>query len=345
MSLPTVSVIFLSFNQEKYVAQALRSVLSQNLATYEVVIGDDDSQDATRSIIEAELHAYGGPAKAILMPRTPNLGIIENMNRCVAASSGDILVVAAGDDVSQPHRLRCIAEFFETNPRCHAHYSDARIIDGSGAVMRPRWYKHAETELRRFDIASRHLYQGLRFCGATASYRRDVFLRFGPMRKVKGGEDGPLALRSLMLGDAAMDPRPLMDWRWHGTNMSHGSKLGDIGWREKLLRCAAWPAGQMEHLEGYLADITHAEVNQLAPIELTRRLAALAREHHALARLKHRCTHPDMSWSDARDAAGAYRAASTRNFVYSMRQVAKAFAKKLLPARWRATLLFHTSNF
>lgn len=345
MSLPTVSVIFLSYKQERYVVEALRSVLNQDLLGYEVIVGDDDSPDGTRALIEAELLAYRGPARVTLMPQGPNLGIIGNMNRCVAASTGNILVVAAGDDVSHPARLRCVAEFFAAHPGCFAHYSNARVIDAEGQVTREAWYQHHEVEVRRFEPGSRHLYQGVRFCGATASYRRELFLRFGPMHRVNGGEDGPLVMRAILLGEVAVDSRTLMDWRWHGANMSHGSKPTNIGWREKLLRCAAWPAGQMEHLSGYLADIDHAEAHGLASPHVTRRLADLAREHHALACLKHRCTHPDMRWGQAWEAARAYWRASPRSALVRLRQVAKAFSKKLLPSRCRAALLFHASNF
>ena len=86
MSLPTVSVIFLSYKQEAYVVAALRAVLAQDLPDYEVIIGDDASPDRTRALIEAELAAYRGRARIVLLPPAPNVGVIRNFNRCVAAS-------------------------------------------------------------------------------------------------------------------------------------------------------------------------------------------------------------------------------------------------------------------
>lgn len=58
MSLPKISVIFLSYKQEAYVREALRAVLTQDLPDYEVIIGDDASPDSTRRIIEEEIAAY-----------------------------------------------------------------------------------------------------------------------------------------------------------------------------------------------------------------------------------------------------------------------------------------------
>jgi glycosyltransferase involved in cell wall biosynthesis len=224
MSLPSISVIFLSYKQEAYVVAALRAVLEQDLPDYEIIIGDDASPDRTRALIEAELAAYRGRARIVLLPPAPNVGVIRNFNRCVAASTGDILVAAAGDDVSHPTRLRRIAEFFRDHPECYAHYSNARVVDAVGGVLRPTWYHHQDVQFRQFDPRGFHLYQGVQFCGATGSYRGDVFRKFPPMPGTTGGEDGPAILRSLLLGSAAIDAEILLDWRWHGANMSHGSK-------------------------------------------------------------------------------------------------------------------------
>lgn len=345
MSLPSISVIFLSYKQERYVAEALRSILNQDLPSYEVIIGDDDSPDGTRALVESVLAGYQGPARVVLLPPCPNLGVTRNFNRCVAASTGDVLVAAAGDDVSRPSRLRRIAEFFASHPGCQAHYSNARIIDALGAELRPAWYRNAQMEIRTFNPQSRHLYQGVRFCGATASYRRDIFTHFGPIHDVKGGEDGPLLLRAMMLGAAAIDPEVLLDWRWHGANMSHGSKPRGLDWHATLVRCAAWPAGQMEHLRGYLADIRRAEEAALAPSLWTSTLRCLAIELHALARMKRDCVHPDAGWGVAFSAARHYWNVSPRASAHKARQIAKAMAKKCLPRRLRALVLASTSNF
>jgi len=265
MSLPSISVIFLSYKQEAYVVAALRAVLEQDLPDYEIIIGDDASPDRTRALIEAELAAYRGRARIVLLPPAPNVGVIRNFNRCVAASTGDILVAAAGDDVSHPTRLRRIAEFFRDHPDCYAHYSNARVVDAVGGVLRPTWYHHQGVQFRQFDPRGFHLYQGVQFCGATGSYRGDVFRKFPPMPGTTGGEDGPAILRSLLLGSAAIDAEILLDWRWHGANMSHGSKPKGLRWRAKLRRAAAWPAGQKVHRRGYLADLAHAGSHRTLP--------------------------------------------------------------------------------
>ena len=345
MSLPTISVIFLAYKQEAYIREALRAVLTQDLPDYEVIIGDDDSPDTTRRIIEEEVAAYRGPARIILLPAAPNVGVIRNFNRCAAASSGDIFVAAAGDDVSHPTRLRRIAEFFRDYPECYAYYSNARVVDAVGGVLRPNWYHHQGILLRKFDSASFHLYQGVQFCGATGSYRGDVFRNFPPMPGTTGGEDGPAILRAILLGSAAIDSEILLDWRWHGANMSHGSKPKNLGWRDKLRRAAAWPAGQKVHRRGYLADLAHAEREGLAPPETIARFRRLVDDLHAQASVKFHCVHPNARWSAIGMAIGYFWRVSPRGGVWKVRFLVKALAKKLLPGPLRAVALFNFSKF
>jgi len=345
MSLPTVSVIFLSYNQQDYVREALRSILAQDLPDYEVVIGDDASRDATRRIIEEEIAAYRGRARLVLLPLEPNLGIIRNFNRCVALTTGDVLVAAAGDDVSHPRRLRRVAEFFRDHPGCYAHYSNARVVDKAGAVQRPSWYHHQGVVTGSFDPRSFHLYQGVQFCGATASYRAEVHRRFPPMYGVVGGEDGPSIIRSLLLGSAAVDAEILLDWRWHGANVSHGGKPKGLDWRAKLRRSAAWPAGQKVHRRGYLSDIAFALREGLVTPEKAARLRQLTDDLHAQASVKLHCTHPNARWSGIVGAVRRFWQVSPRGFVWKIRFLVKALAKKALPGPVRAVVLFDFSKF
>jgi glycosyltransferase involved in cell wall biosynthesis len=345
MSLPSISVIFLSYKQEAYVVAALRAVLEQDLPDYEIIIGDDASPDRTRALIEAELAAYRGRARIVLLPPAPNVGVIRNFNRCVAASTGDILVAAAGDDVSHPTRLRRIAEFFRDHPGCYAHYSNARVVDAVGGVLRPTWYHHQGVQFRQFDPRGFHLYQGVQFCGATGSYRGDVFRKFPPMPGTTGGEDGPAILRSLLLGSAAIDAEILLDWRWHGANMSHGSKPKGLRWRAKLRRAAAWPAGQKVHRRGYLADLAHAEREGLAAPAVIARFRQLVDDVHAQASVKFHCTHPNARWKAIGMAVGYFWRVSPHRTAWKARFVAKALAKKLLPGPLRAVVLFNFSKF
>lgn len=345
MKLPKISVIFLTYNQESYVRQALRSVLKQDYDNYEIIIGDDDSSDGTLGIIEEEIMEYRGKAKIITAPKERNLGIIRNYNRCVSLSSGQIIVGAAGDDVSYPSRLSHVANFFNAHSDCYAYYCNARIIDAKGGVIRPVWYKHKGIKKAAYNPSSFHLYQGVQFCGATASYRTELCRVFPPMFGIYGGEDGPFIIRSLLLGSAAVDSEILMDWRWHGANVSHGGRAKGLDWRAKLRRCAAWPAGQKVHRRGYLRDISHALAIGAISESKAKRMAELTTDLHAQASVKFHCTHPNARWKAIGMAIGYLWRVSPRGTAWKVRFLAKTLAKKLLPGPLRAVVLFNFSKF
>jgi glycosyltransferase involved in cell wall biosynthesis len=345
MKLPSISVIFLSYKQKDYVLTALRAVLAQDLDDYEVIIGDDASPDNTRKIIETELASYRGTARITLLPPGVNVGVIRNFNQCVAVATGDIIVAAAGDDISHPSRLRKIAEFFRDSPQCFAHYSNARIIDAEGCVTRPSWYHHNGLLLKNFNFKNTNLYQGVQFCGATASYRAEIFRKFPPLRGTTGGEDGPAVLRALMMGTVALDSETMLDWRWHGSNMSHGSRPKNLNWRDKLRRMAAWPAGQKPHRRGYLADLEYAEREGMVDPAILKRLRQLVDDLHAQASVKLHCIHPTARWAAIAMSVRRFWKVSPRSFFWKVRFITKAVSKKLMPGPLRAAILFNFSKF
>ena len=60
MKLPAVSVVFVSYKQERYVKEALLGALNQDLPSYELIIADDASPDGTVAVIESVLAANPG---------------------------------------------------------------------------------------------------------------------------------------------------------------------------------------------------------------------------------------------------------------------------------------------
>ena len=120
-SMPTVSVILLTYNQEAFVAEAVRSWLRQDLPAFELVLSDDASTDRTRDVIEAELARHPATQVRVVRAHRPsNVGVLANVNAAMAACTGDIIVAAAGDDVSEPARLRLTAEIFAADPTVQA---------------------------------------------------------------------------------------------------------------------------------------------------------------------------------------------------------------------------------
>ena len=94
-----LSVIFITYNHEKYVEKALRSVLSQETDfDFEVVVGEDHSTDSTRDIIRKVLEDYPGKDVKLLFREKnsgrPTLNVYETTMAC----KGEYLAYLEGDD-------------------------------------------------------------------------------------------------------------------------------------------------------------------------------------------------------------------------------------------------------
>lgn len=97
MCIPLVSVIMPTYNHEKYIAQAIESVLLQECDfKYQLIIGEDRSIDNTRAICQE--FAIKHPGQIVLLPATANLGLVLNYKQLFEASSTKYVAILEGDD-------------------------------------------------------------------------------------------------------------------------------------------------------------------------------------------------------------------------------------------------------
>jgi glycosyltransferase involved in cell wall biosynthesis len=93
---PVVSVCMISFNHERYIDQAIGSILSQKTSfEFEVVIGDDFSSDDTYKICEKYANV---DSRINLLPSECNIGIMPNLKRCMEKCRGEFIAICEGDD-------------------------------------------------------------------------------------------------------------------------------------------------------------------------------------------------------------------------------------------------------
>ncbi|WP_062307831.1 glycosyltransferase family 2 protein [Polynucleobacter sinensis] len=104
MTFPFASVIFLTYNQEHFVEEAFLSLLNQDTDNIEIIVSDDSSSDDTWGKIQKVASEYQGPKKIILARNPTNVGIVTNYAKAFEKSSGELIFMAAGDDISLPER-------------------------------------------------------------------------------------------------------------------------------------------------------------------------------------------------------------------------------------------------
>ncbi len=94
---PLVSVALICYRQERFIQRAIAGVLAQQTPfPFELVIGDDASDDRTLAIIRAQLHAH--PITVRILPTPQRLGMQQNVHRTVAACRGRYVALLEGDD-------------------------------------------------------------------------------------------------------------------------------------------------------------------------------------------------------------------------------------------------------
>jgi len=168
---PRVSIGLPVYNGERYLAQALDSILAQEYGDFELIISDNASTDATRDICET----YVRQDPRVTYSRLPeNLGAARNYNRVFHMSTGDFFKWAAHDDRLHPAFLsRCVDAFqeFETPPG--VIYPKAEFIDQNGIGIGPDVSRMHTDSSHSFVRAFRAI-QGM---GAVASAAFGVFPR------------------------------------------------------------------------------------------------------------------------------------------------------------------------
>jgi glycosyltransferase involved in cell wall biosynthesis len=129
---PSVSVCLPVYNGERYVAEAIQSVLGQTFSDLELVISDNASTDRT-GVLCREVAA--GDSRVRYFCEESNRGLAWNFNRACELATGRYLVWIGHDDVMAPDYIsRCVEEL-EKHSDVLLCFSNSHYIDGDGNVV------------------------------------------------------------------------------------------------------------------------------------------------------------------------------------------------------------------
>lgn len=139
MARPRVSVLFTTYNHERWVAQALASVLQQSLAgEVEIVWQDDASTDGTVAVVEALLAGCTIPVTRLLRQNNRmGRGVPCHMD-LIEAARGNYLAVLEGDDLwCDPDKLRLQVQALDSQPGIDLCFARARVVADGAAIDAP----------------------------------------------------------------------------------------------------------------------------------------------------------------------------------------------------------------
>ncbi|HLP21172.1 MAG TPA: glycosyltransferase [Chitinophagales bacterium] len=140
--IPEVSVCVITYNQEKYIAQAIEGALMQLCDfTIELVICDDSSTDQTPAIIQAYAERF--PEKIKVYPAPANMGMLRNWERALKLCRGKYIALLEGDDFwTDEKKMQKQVTILRANPQCSISATNAIIKYESGENGYPEYAHH-----------------------------------------------------------------------------------------------------------------------------------------------------------------------------------------------------------
>lgn len=119
-----ISVFIPAYNAEKFIAQAIESVLNQRYQQYELIIIDDGSVDHTATIIKQ----YQAHPQVRVVHNSQNMGMAPTWNIGLQQCRGDVVAKLDADDFYHPHYLETMAAFFERHPTVGLVFSGTHLV-------------------------------------------------------------------------------------------------------------------------------------------------------------------------------------------------------------------------
>ena len=130
---PLVSVAMITYNQEKYIKQAIDSVLEQQVDfDYEIIIGDDSSTDSTPDILKEYSKKYNNIK---VINRRRNIGAIPNFMQTFRQARGKYIALCEGDDFwTDPTKLQRQVDFLEENKDHALVFHPVKVFFENGKI-------------------------------------------------------------------------------------------------------------------------------------------------------------------------------------------------------------------
>ena len=222
---PLVTFYVMTYNQARFVRQAVEAALAQTYSPLQIVLSDDCSTDGTFDVIQETVQGYAGPHAVVLNRNDRNLGISDHVNRIIELATGELIIAADGDDVSSPVRAERCVDVWIRNGRPAALYSAVSCIDAEGRPSTRdgnKWFaqflpvEHETREERLLRFAQEG---SPRLISCSAAWTKELCEAFGPLPRRVWFEDDVITLRAWLFDRIDYIPEALVNYRQHDSNV------------------------------------------------------------------------------------------------------------------------------
>lgn len=210
---PLVTFALFAYNQEQYVREAIESAFAQTYQPLEIILSDDCSPDSTFMIMQEMAAAYSGPHKVSARQSPQNRRVLRHVLDVAKLARGKYLVVAAGDDISVPHRTERLVELLEKEEGDFAWSAYDPLEDSDENVQ--AFVEDFATEAKIFNLPVR------RILGATAAYRTSILQDIPDLTKPIFYEDSFFEVSAAINNHKIVfDPDKLLKYRILANSLS-----------------------------------------------------------------------------------------------------------------------------
>jgi len=248
---PLVTFALFAYNQEKFIREAVEGAFAQTYEPLEIILSDDCSTDRTFEIMQEMAAAYRGPHRVRAVQTPQNLGVVQHVLLRGREAAGDIVVLAAGDDISLPERVARHVPCY-VDPKVWAVSTGFQLIDEYGqpvdksaSIIGPRITQRVRPGEPTYLRTMPESYTTIQ--GSTASYRKQVFDLVRDQGRINYAEDQLFTFIIHALKRRVDYIRqPIMLYRVHASALSNRSREGN-NWRHDELKSARQVDAEIEN--------------------------------------------------------------------------------------------------
>jgi hypothetical protein len=225
---PLVSVVMAVYNGDRFLRQAIDSILTQSFTDFELIVIDDASTDGTPQILDSY-----SDSRIVRLTNRQNIGQTRSLNKGLAVSRGAFIARHDADDISHPNRLQEQVAYMMANPALGLLGTDYHIIDENGQILETNILPVTNDELNT------RLLEGNIFCHGSVIMKKEMVDKVGGYHEgFRVTQDFDLWLRLAEHGEIANLARPLYQFRFDSNSVSRKKRGLQLAYGQLALKLA-----------------------------------------------------------------------------------------------------------
>jgi glycosyltransferase involved in cell wall biosynthesis len=227
---PRVSVLLPVHDAERYLAEAVESILGQTFPDFELLAIDDGSRDGSAALLER----YARRDPRVRLVRRAHAGLVATLNAGLALARGELVARMDADDVALPRRLELQVARLDLDPDLLCVGGAYEVIDARGRridLVRP---PEAPEQILAAALEGRSP-----ICHPAALYRRDRVIAVGGYDVAAPvAQDYDLWLRLMDVGRLANLSEVVLRLRYHAGSVSEREQAKQMAYASRLCEAA-----------------------------------------------------------------------------------------------------------